>query len=1062
MFESVNRIKFKNEVPEFWKQASKDCIPFNLSIPIERHWDSSKNRVLIIVEHVPSEDLSNRGLLSGNSLKILQNCFSHAERLARPYGYSGNSSTAFAAINFNYFKNYHLSSKLKEDSDQDAANRIRSFIRKYDPTHIISCGDIVTKATFPEIEDAIIKKGWIHNVKYEGKTRTIINTVDFGEAVISGKKGRSLEDDDDEVGDGEGGLKAIYVLGYFCRNIRNFLINKNPHDIGHLKVKAKLITSIKKFDKMMEELYAADKVAFDTEAKNLNKVTNKLLTLQFSTNDQYGYVVPYLHKDTPFSSKEILYIKKELRKFFMQKKKMSTEKYLIAFNAKFDITLIKHALGIPFIYWPVYDAQAGEHAHDETLRFMADQTQTPHGGMAQICANYGNTFYFDAAFSKKDRGNMEATDLYDKDFLKYCGADSQLLFALHKEQIKRAKYIVHKENGKAIRYKEDFLNVVIKQMSNNIHVFASMEQRGVHMDSKFVSYMKTRESPISQAIHKQIKQFNGLKAVKKVNKLILKENGEDTEGGLFDVTPWVFDIGKPDHKAKLFFDILRLKPLFYGKKKDKEGNKIGKIDKAFKKHYEDVPEVALLNTLEKLKKLKSSYVDAFARQLNEEDGLVDRHLRPMYGFFKVLTGRSNSEKPSLQQVPQHSENAKYIKRMFATEKGKLIIKFDMSAHEVRCWSIISRDKLLGELFAIGRRIRQAYRATGKRKYALELKLKGDVHRLNVQFFFGTPIDKVTKEERNAIKGVVFGAIYGKSYKTLAKELKKADAFTKDLYDRFFARFKKAAAWLEWAKDSARTNLWVKSAIGRRRHLFGHLVADKGIAGAMDRRAMNAPIQGMGADFGHTGARLSEMNLYEYLLKIGEIDDTSENMPVGVECMVHDSVFSSAPFRLVLAAAQIMQWCATIGTQEYYDKHFGVKFTVPLEIEMEFGASQDKMYKWDWAESGYDLEIHEWNENSVMNAGYTIKSFNKDTMEYVLKKDGKKYKGVGIKEGYYSLEEAIRLSLIDHAKIYPDINPEKEFKKMFKEWNDSKTKKYLDKHYPILGDYQYTENLKQAA
>ncbi len=1047
MFKSVNRIQFKNAVPEYWTQTSAECKAFNLSIPMERHWDASKKRVLLIVEHVPSEDLAAKALLSGNSLKLIQNCFRHAEKLARPYGYTGEDSTAYAAINFNYFKNYHLNRKQKDDSDADAAARVRAFIRKFDPTHIVACGDIVASAMFSgEIEDVVIKKGWIQKIEYEGKKRRILNTVDFGESVIADRKNKMGYEDDSDVGDGEGALKSIYTLGYFCRNLRNLLLGENPHDIGHIKVKTKLITTIKKFDKMMEELRASKVVAFDTEAKNLNKVTNKLLTLQFSVNAESAYLLPYLHKDTPFSSKELVYIKTELRKFFMQKKKMSNKEYLIAYNAKFDLTLIKHALGIPFIYWPVYDAQAGEHSHDETLRFMADQTQTPHGGMAQICANYGHMFYFNAGFSKKDRGNMEATDLFDKDFQDYCGADTQLLFALHKEQIKRAKHVVHKENGYAVNYKEDFLKVVIKQMSNNIHIFASMEQRGVHMDSKFVSYMKTRESPISVAIYQQIKQFAQLKAVKKTNKLLVEASGEETEGGLFDVTPWIFEVGKPDHKAKLFFDTLRLKPLGYGKKKDIDGNRIGNIDKEFKSHYKDVPEVALLNTLEKLKKLKSSYVDAFARQLNEEDGLVDRHLRPMYGFFKVLTGRSNSEKPSLQQVPQHSENAKYIKRMFAPEKGKLIIKFDMSAHEVRCWSIISRDKLLGELFAIGRRIRQSYRATGKRKYALELKLKGDVHRLNVEFFFGTPIDKVTKEERNAIKGVVFGAIYGKSYKTLAKELKKDDSFTKDLYERFFKRFKKAAAWLEWAKDSAHKNMFVKSAIGRRRHLYGYLLDNKGIAGAMDRRAMNAPIQGMGADFGHTGARLSEMHLYEYLQKIGWLDEESESMPVGVECMVHDSVFSSAPFKLVLAAAQIMQWCATIGAQEYYDKHFNVKFTVPLEIEMEFGASQDSTYKWDWSESGYDPEIHEWNDYLAKKHG--VEDFPEEKR---------------IKEGYFSLEEAIRLSLIDHAKIYPDIDPKAEFKKIFKEWNGSKAKKYLDKHYPVLGDYvEESEELEMAA
>jgi len=578
-------------------------------------------------------------------------------------------------------------------------------------------------------------------------------------------------------------------------------------------------------------------------------------------------------------------------------------------------------------------------------------------------------------------------------------------------------------------------------------VFAAMEHRGVHMDAKYLSFMKTRESPISKSITDHIRNFNKIEAVRKANDALLEDEGEVQEGGLFNITPWVFDIGKPAHKDKLFFDILGLKALSYGKKGTP------KLDKSFKSAYADVPEVAMLNDLEKLKKLKSSYVDAFARQLNEPDGKVDMRLRPMYGFFKVLSGRSNSEKPSLQQVPQHSANAKYIKRMFAPEQGKLIVKMDYSAHEVRGWSIISHDKLLAELFAIGRRIRQSYRATGKKKYALELQLKGDVHKLNVEFFFGTPIDKVTKEERNAIKGVVFGAIYGKSYKTLAKDLKKDDSFTKDLYDRFFARFKKAAAWLEWAKAFGQKNLFVKSALGRRRHLFGHLIGDKGVSAAMDRRAMNSPIQGMGADFGHTGSRITEMHLYEYLQKVGELDEDSTHCPIGTEIMVHDSIFSSAPLKHILATAQIMQWCTTLGVQAYYDKYFDLKFTVPVEIEMEFGASQDATYKWDWSNSGYDPQIHEWNEDSLAYHGYKLKSYDKESGAYRVKKDGETLEGKAIKDGFFSIEEAIRLSLQDHAKIYPDLDPEKEFKRVFKDWEISKTKKYLDKHYPILDNYK---------
>ena len=508
---------------------------------------------------------------------------------------------------------------------------------------------------------------------------------------------------------------------------------------------------------------------------------------------------------------------------------------------------------------------------------------------------------------------------------------------------------------------------------------------------------------------------------------MIEDKGYVSQGGFFDITPWVFNIGKPAHKIKLFFTIMGLKALALGKKGDP------KLDKLFKAEYKDNPIVSMLNDLEKLKKLKSSYVDAFAKQLNGPDGKTDNRLRPSYGFFKVVSGRGNSEKPSLQQVPSRGPNAKYIKKMFAPQKGWLIVKMDYSAHEVRGWSIISKDKVLAEVFAVGRRLRQKYFKSGNKKYALDILMKGDVHKLNAEYFFKVPIKEITKELRQMVKAVVFGVIYGKSYRTLAVDIKKTEEFSKNLYEKFFARFKQGSDWLNWAKKFGKKNLFVKSAIGRRRHLFGHLIGNSSISGAMDRRAVNSPIQGMGADFGHTGSRLFEINIFEYLKKLGEITEESESCPIGTETMVHDSIFTSSPFKFVLATAQIMQYCCTMGVQKYYDEHFDLSFSVPLEIDVEFGASQDKTYKWDWSLEGYDPEIHEWND------AYKNK-FRKFPKEKRLE------------EGGYSLDECIRLSLNDHCELYPDVDFEKAYKEIWKSWKDSKMKKYLDENYPILSDY----------
>lgn len=448
MFESIARISFQNEVPDYWARLSKDCKPFNLTLPIEKNWKRAKKRVLFVLEHVSTEDLKNGALLSGVSLTALQNCYAYAESIAEPYGLE-EKDVAFAAVNFNFFKNYHLDPDDRAKSHSTAAKRVRGFIEKYDPTHILLVGDSPTKFLLShKVENAICKMGWVHKVELGGKKRKVCSTIDYADSLTPPK---NLDEEDDN--DNESVLKAAYVLGYFSRNISSLIHGKLPWAID-VQVKAHLIDTIKKFDRMMEIIEAADRVAFDTETANLNRIKNKLLIVQFSVDKDKGFVVPILHKDTPFSPKEIAYIQKRLREFFMRKVDMNYKKYLIAFNAKFDITQIKQALGIPFMYWPVYDVQAGEHAHDETLRFLED-TEYPMGGLAQVTCAYGNDFYYTAGFSKKDRGNMEATDLFDQDFQDYC-IDPEAYVVTEGGRIKLKDFVLDKEAyGKVLSFNHE-------------------------------------------------------------------------------------------------------------------------------------------------------------------------------------------------------------------------------------------------------------------------------------------------------------------------------------------------------------------------------------------------------------------------------------------------------------------------------------------------------------------------------------------------------------------------------------------------------------------------------
>ncbi len=941
---------FHNSPPSEWVATDEHCTPFNVKIPIYKNWKSSKKRVLIVMGHVDTEDLREKRLLTSTAGEVITNVIDYAKKWASPLIKDAKVLTAYAAINYNYFKSYHLDSDRDEIANKLFAKRVHQFIRDYNPTDIIIVGDRAALYLLPKITNVLNKRGWIHNVN----DIRVVNTIDISRCYnTSSDDENNSEEDWDDYGSAaeEEAVKMANVLGYVSRNIASIFIGKLPFDLSHVQPNPKLVNTIEKFDRLMNHIESSSIIGVDTETTNLNRITNTLLTLQLATSSKVGFVIPIHHKDSPFSASQLSYIKNRVRNWLMKKVEFDADdpKYLIMQNGKFDLTVLRQSLGIPFIYWPIYDLMAGEFEHDENISALR-KFGTSAGTLDQIFCNYGNDFYYQAAFGKEDRTTIVSSQL-NKDVLNYCSIDTQCLIAISQAQLKKAVMEGLGVKRALPNYANIYKRFIITQMSNNIHMFSTMEHRGVYIDIPYLLSLQSKGSPINTAIKEEKQLLYSMPSVKKANDLLLKHEGIPSTGLLFGDAPFVFDIGKPMSKQILFFKVLKLEPINYGKVDKKTGKRVPKVDKNFQLVYKTVPEVVSLTKISKLAKLKSSYVNSFSTKLHEsDDGKKDGRLRPSYGFFGVVTGRSNSSDPSLQQIPTRSAESKYIKRMFAAGPGCLIIKMDYSAHEVRVWSIISGDRVLAEVFAIGRRLRQKLYKTGLVKYLKELELKGDIHRLNCEFFFKIPVLEVTKEQRDGVKGTTFGCIYGKSANSLARDLGKSKKYVEDLYKKFFTRFKKASDWLDWAKTFSKKHFFVYSPFGRIRNLYGYMAATNYLIAAMERRAKNSPIQGMGADIGHTAARLFQQHFYETMLWMKEMDKTDALCPVNIETMVHDSIRGESPYKYVLIAYQILQWCATTGVEEYYKKHFDINFTITPEVEFEFGAHEASLHKHDWSES----------------------------------------------------------------------------------------------------------------
>jgi hypothetical protein len=199
---------------------------------------------------------------------------------------------------------------------------------------------------------------------------------------------------------------------------------------------------------------------------------------------------------------------------------------------------------------------------------------------------------------------------------------------------------------------------------------------------------------------------------------------------------------------------------------------------------------------------------------------------------------------------------------------------------------------------------------------------------------------------------------------------------------------------------ARDHCYTYSPIGMRRNLFAMLTGIGSVISSMDRKAANSPIQGLASQIGVTTSRLLVIHLYEVLLEFGYIDRKTREMPAEILKAVHDALYSEVPYNISLIYVHVLQWVATYGVTEFYERTYGMKFTIEPEIEIEFGADESHAYKWDWSEAHMDELIK--------------KTFN-DQKE---------------------------LGLLD--------NVEEAYEQFYAPYKNKALRKYLETKYPILG------------
>lgn len=326
-------------------------------------------------------------------------------------------------------------------------------------------------------------------------------------------------------------------------------------------------------------------------------------------------------------------------------------------NAKFDIRVIKNALGVRLTAW--WDTQ-----------------------LAASCLNENESHRLKDLHLKycdsQDDESLTFDKLFDEVPFTYVPITSGYLYAAG-DPLK---------TWELMEFQQKFLNPdklpgpynVFRNIEMPVvDVVADMEDRGVCLDLEFADELSKKYN--EQLKEREAKVYEVLDMYKEEI-----EEFRNTNPNTMLSNP--IGIGSPKQLAIVFYDILKLKSPDKDKPRGTGEEIIQQLDTPLSKALLDYRET---------QKLLSTYVDKLPQVVNPKTGRVHCSFH-QYG---AATGRFSSSSPNLQNIPSHN---KEIRKMFRASPGYVLISSDFSQQEPRTLAHMSGDEHLIQAYIDGKDI----------------------------------------------------------------------------------------------------------------------------------------------------------------------------------------------------------------------------------------------------------------------------------------------------------------------------------------------------------------------
>ena len=391
-----------------------------------------------------------------------------------------------------------------------------------------------------------------------------------------------------------------------------------------------------------------------------------------------------------------------------------------------------------------------------------------------------------------------------------------------------------------------------------IYLLAMVENRGVLLDSEYLKKMSI--------------EFEG--KIKDIEQAIYKHAGKE------------FNILSPSQLGTVLYEELQLPT--QGVKKGKTGYSTGAPELA--KLREIHPIIDLITQYREYTKLKSTYIDALPRLVDEQG-----KLHTTYALDVTPTGRLSSHDPNLQNIPTRTDLGHAIRTAFVPAEGNVFVGADYSQFELRLAAEMSNDETLIE----------------------EFNQDIDVHTATAAQVYNVPLSEVTKDMRRHAKVVNFGILYGMSPHGLSVATGMSLMQAKEFIQKYFELRAPVRKYIDHTLEQALQDGYVETMFGRRRPTPDLKSSNFIVREAAKRAAANMPIQGTEAD----------------LMKIAMLELEKNLGDKGKQLLqVHDSILVECPKENADEVAKILKQ-----TMEQVHPSLKVKLKVDVTTGESWGA-----------------------------------------------------------------------------------------------------------------------------